>query len=37
MTGPVLEVADLAVRIGRRDIVRDISFSVEREDPRHRR
>lgn len=31
MTGPVLEVADLGVRIGRREIVRGVSFAVERE------
>ncbi|WP_422746342.1 ABC transporter ATP-binding protein [Mycobacterium sp. WMMD1722] len=31
MSAPVLEVADLGVRIGRRDIVRGLSFSVERE------
>ncbi|BCI54029.1 ABC transporter ATP-binding protein [Mycolicibacterium litorale] len=31
MTTPVLDVADLGVRIGRRDIVRAISFTVERE------
>lgn len=31
MTAPVLQVDDLRVRIGRRDIVRDISFGVQRE------
>ena len=31
MTGPVLAVSDLQVRIGRREIVRGISFEVARE------
>lgn len=31
MSGPVLDVADLGVRIGRRDIVRGAWFTVERE------
>lgn len=31
MSEPVLDVADLQVRIGRRDIVRGVSFTVERD------
>jgi peptide/nickel transport system ATP-binding protein len=31
VSAPVLEVADLGVRIGRREIVRGVSFAVERE------
>lgn len=31
MSTPVLDVADLRVRIGRREIVRGVSFAVERE------
>ena len=31
MTEPVLDVADLQVRIGRRDVVRGVSFTVERD------
>ncbi len=31
MSGPVLEATDLGVRIGRRGIVRGVSFTVERE------
>src|SRR6478609_11077006 len=31
MTDPVLRVADLSVRIGKRHIVRDVSLTVERE------
>jgi peptide/nickel transport system ATP-binding protein len=31
VTDPMLSVADLCVRIGRRDIVRDVEFTVERE------
>lgn len=31
MSAPVLDVSDLRVRIGRREIVRGISFAVERE------
>jgi peptide/nickel transport system ATP-binding protein len=31
MTEPVLRVRDLGVRIGRQDIVRGVSFDVQRE------
>ncbi len=31
MSNPVLAVADLRVRIGRRDIVQNVGFAVQRE------